>query len=69
MSKSRIHIVIHGRVQGVFYRYNAQKKAKKFGLTGWVRNNPDKTVEIVAEGEKFKLKQLFSEIIISFFYR
>ncbi|MBW2995745.1 acylphosphatase [Candidatus Woesearchaeota archaeon] len=56
--KSRLHLIVHGRVQGVFFRYNTQKKAKKFGLTGWVKNNPDRTVEIIAEGEESKLKEL-----------
>ncbi|MBC6988224.1 acylphosphatase [Hymenobacter sp. BT491] len=41
---------IHGRVQGVFFRQSTQKKAQKLGLTGYVRNEPDDTVWIEAEG-------------------
>jgi acylphosphatase len=52
MAKGRVHLVIRGRVQGVFYRASAQEKATELKLTGWVRNRPDKTVEIVAEGER-----------------
>ena len=54
----RIHILITGRVQGVFYRENCKKAANKLGLVGWARNNPDGTVEVVAEGEEPKLKEL-----------
>jgi acylphosphatase len=46
----RIHIVVHGLVQGVCFRYYTRAKAGELGLRGWVRNNPDGTVEIVAEG-------------------
>ena len=48
----RLHLIISGRVQGVFFRYNARRQARKFHLTGWVRNNLNATVEILAEGEK-----------------
>jgi acylphosphatase len=58
MAKGRVHLVIHGKVQGVFYRASAQEKAKELGLTGWVRNRPDKTVEIVAEGDEENLNAL-----------
>ena len=54
----RVHIVIHGRVQGVFFRASTQEKAVELGLTGWVRNREDGTVEAVAEGEKDKLDEL-----------
>lgn len=47
----RVHIKVYGRVQGVFFRHNTKKVADRLGLTGWVRNNPDDTVEIVAEGK------------------
>lgn len=51
MSLSRAHVIIKGRVQGVFFRAEARRKAEELGLTGWVRNNPDGTVEAVAEGD------------------
>ncbi len=58
MGMERVSVIIHGRVQGVFYRASAREKAIKLGLTGWVKNRFDKTVEVVAEGEKKKLEDL-----------
>ena len=46
------HIVIHGRVQGVGYRFFAQDLAEALGLVGWVRNCPDGTVESYVEGPR-----------------
>lgn len=46
----QLHAVVHGRVQGVSFRYNAQREAQRLGLVGWVRNLPDGTVEAVAAG-------------------
>lgn len=46
----RVNLKIYGRVTGVFFRYNTKKLADKLNLKGWVRNNPDDSVEIVAEG-------------------
>ncbi len=54
----RIHIFVYGDVQGVFFRANTVSTAKKIGVTGWVRNRRDGSVEIVAEGEKEKLEEL-----------
>ncbi len=48
----RIHAVIHGRVQGVNFRSTTQREAQRLKLGGWVRNNPDGTVEVVAEGSR-----------------
>ena len=53
-----VHLFVQGRVQGVFYRASAQKKAEALGLTGWVKNCDDGSVEILAEGDKEKLKEL-----------
>lgn len=47
---ARLHIIVRGRVQGVFYRHTAAEYARELGLTGWVRNRFDGDVEIVAEG-------------------
>jgi len=49
--KSRAHIYITGRVQGVFYRSFVRAKAQLLGLKGWVKNTMDGCVEIVFEGE------------------
>lgn len=46
----RVRVFISGRVQGVAYRYFAEKYALRLGLTGWVRNVPDGRVEVLAEG-------------------
>lgn len=56
--KERAHILVKGLVQGVFYRYNTMTVAKNLGLTGWVRNLRDGSVEIVCEGEKEKIDSL-----------
>ncbi len=45
------HLRITGHVQGVGYRYYMDYKARQFGITGWVRNRPDGSVEAVIQGE------------------
>lgn len=54
----KIHIIISGKVQGVFYRMNTKNKADELGLTGWVKNTPNGKVEILAEGKEGGLKEL-----------
>jgi acylphosphatase len=56
--KSRVHIFVYGDVQGIFFRANAVKAAVRLGVTGWVRNRADGSVEIVAEGDKTALQTL-----------
>ena len=58
MQEKRIHAIISGRVQGVFYRASTAEEAKKIGLTGWVRNLTDGRVELVAEGSKDQINSL-----------
>lgn len=60
MSLKRIHLVIRGRVQGVYFRASAVREAKRLGLTGWVRNRPDGAVELVAEGEEDQVKDFLA---------
>lgn len=60
MEQVRVRLRIRGLVQGVFYRYNTMKKAHELGLTGWVRNLPDGSVECVAEGPKEKVERLIA---------
>jgi len=50
--KARAHAVIRGRVQGVFFRMETHKAARRQGVYGWVKNNRDGTVEAVFEGER-----------------
>ncbi|MEJ2512120.1 MAG: acylphosphatase [Anaerolineales bacterium] len=52
----RLHAIIHGRVQGVGYRAFAIRSAQQIGLTGWVRNRYNGTVETVAEGDRTQLE-------------
>ena len=52
MADRRVHIVVKGRVQGVFFRASTLERAQELGLRGWVRNRPDGAVEIVAEGSE-----------------
>ncbi|GMR07979.1 MAG: acylphosphatase [Gammaproteobacteria bacterium] len=52
-----MHCLVSGRVQGVFYRTTAQRKALQLGLTGWVRNMSDGTVELVACGDPVVLNE------------
>ena len=55
---TRLHLLISGRVQGVFFRGATADEARGLGLTGWVRNLPDGRVEIVAEGQRRNLDML-----------
>ena len=54
----RLHAVVRGSVQGVGFRYFIQRKGQELGLRGWVRNNDDGTVELVAEGRRSELERL-----------
>ena len=54
----RVHLVIHGRVQGVGFRYFVVRRAAELGLAGWVRNRADGAVEVEAEGGRDALETL-----------
>jgi acylphosphatase len=56
----RVHILVSGWVQGVFFRSETCKMAEKLGVVGWVRNTRDGRVEIVAEGEREKLEEFIT---------
>ena len=58
MAKVRAHVYVSGRVQGVFFRYETRREAKKHGVKGWVKNLPDGRVEAVFEGEKEDVEKL-----------
>ena len=57
-TKIRKHIIFYGRVQGVGFRYYAVQKANQLGLTGWVRNCWDETVEMEVQGQEELIDQL-----------
>jgi acylphosphatase len=56
--KSRVHVLISGRVQGVWFRANTKDKAEQLGLKGWVRNTSDGNVEAVFEGEPEQINEM-----------
>ncbi len=58
--QARLHATIQGRVQGVNFRYYTARRARDLNLTGYVRNKPDGTVEVVAEGRRASLEELLS---------
>lgn len=58
MAKIRARLIISGRVQGVYFRAETYERAAALGLTGWVRNKPDRTVEVVVEGSRGGVEKL-----------
>ncbi|HYN32936.1 MAG TPA: acylphosphatase [Ilumatobacteraceae bacterium] len=60
MSEVRCRAIVSGRVQGVFFRDSCRAQAQRLGLRGWVRNRPDGTVEVVAEGPRDDVEQLLT---------
>jgi len=64
MTEARAHIIISGRVQGVFYRAFTRDLALNLGLSGWVRNLYDGTVEALFEGEKPLIEQAIEKCYI-----
>ncbi len=58
MTKIRAYVRVYGRVQGVFFRAYTREKADELGVTGYVRNLPDGSVEAVIEGDREKVDKL-----------
>ena len=58
----RLHAVVRGRVQGVSFRAFTASVARRLGLAGWVRNRPDGSVEVLAEGAPSDLEALVSRL-------
>lgn len=54
----RVHIIVQGRVQGIFFRATTRDKARQLGLTGWVRNLDSDKVEVLAEGPEKEIAEL-----------
>jgi acylphosphatase len=53
-----VRLVIGGKVQGVFFRTSMMSFARERGVTGWVRNNSDGSVEAVVQGEEMKVEEV-----------
>jgi acylphosphatase len=60
--EERVHIVVSGLVQGVGFRWFVQRRAQALGLSGFVRNRVDGSVELEAEGERALLESLIGEV-------
>lgn len=58
MDKKRVHIIVLGKVQGVFFRASTKDTADNLELSGFVRNKSDGTVEVIAEGDRGQLQKL-----------
>lgn len=56
--KTRAHVFISGRVQGVYFRQNTKQVATRHRVTGWVRNLPDGRVEAVFEGDEMDVNEV-----------
>jgi acylphosphatase len=56
----RLRVLVRGHVQGVSFRYSTCREARGLGVAGWVRNRADGSVEIEAEGEVERVRQLLA---------
>lgn len=62
MARQAVHIVAHGRVQGVGFRFFVRMTASRFGVKGWVRNLVDGSVEAHAEGDRDTLEAFVEKV-------
>lgn len=60
--RSRLDATVHGRVQGVGFRWFVQRTARGLGLVGWIQNQPDGSVRVVAEGPSASLDVLVEQL-------
>jgi acylphosphatase len=60
VSRVRVRAVVSGRVQGVWFRESCRREALRLGVAGWVRNRPDRRVELEAEGERERVDALLA---------
>jgi acylphosphatase len=58
MDKKSIHAIVKGKVQGVFFRDNTRIEAEKYGITGWVRNLSDGSVETIMCGDQADIEHM-----------
>lgn len=58
MRNIRVQLIIEGSVQGVWFRDSARREAIRHGVTGWVKNRPGGTVQVLAEGPEDRVKRL-----------
>ena len=56
------HVIVSGRVQGVWFRGNTQRAAAAAGVRGWVRNLPDRRVEAVLQGERSAVESVIESM-------
>lgn len=61
-STVRRHVVYTGRVQGVGFRFTTVSVAERYAVSGWVRNRPDGTVELEAQGAPAEVERFLAEI-------
>jgi acylphosphatase len=54
----RLHVLVRGRVQGVGFRWYVREAARNLGLAGWVRNRPDGSVDVAADGDSPTIERL-----------
>ena len=66
MSQKARHLIFHGRVQGVGFRFTAHRIANRNYLTGWVRNLPNGCVEMIAQGRAEDIEACIRDIEESF---
>ncbi len=59
-TRERVHVVISGVVQGVYFRSTTESQAERLGLAGWVKNLANGSVEVVAEGPRPDLQELLA---------
>jgi acylphosphatase len=60
--KKTVFIYYRGRVQGVGFRFTCQRVAENHGIAGWVKNMPDGSVRLAAQGDERSIKKFLSEI-------
>lgn len=53
-----LHAIIHGRVQGVWFRASTREQAQMLGIAGWARNTPDGAVEVYMQGDSQAVERL-----------